>query len=63
MNLYLLIGQKYHTIPTVAYEEVLHDCEILIEELQHQMKYANSDKITISSKLISQANRLLKKFS
>jgi len=64
MNLYLLLGQKYHTLPTAAYEETLHDCEILIEELQHQVKYAESeDQVTITPKLKSLANRLLKKFN
>jgi hypothetical protein len=63
LNLYLLIGQKHHTLPSIVYEEALHDCEALLEELRLQMlTHKNEAEVNTSPKLQQIASRLIKRF-
>ena len=64
ITLYLHIGQKYHTQPTVAYEELLRDCEWIMEELTYLIEVSGQyGIISLSPTLQSNSQKLIKKFS
>lgn len=62
-HLYLLIGQKYQNLPSIAYEEAKKDCEQLLEDLFLEEGLARKrDYLNISSQIRLKAARLKVKF-
>ena len=62
MELYLQINNKYHTLPTITYEETLNACHQVMEELSQQLDGRNPlGTVIVSQTLSKQAALLLKK--
>lgn len=64
MHVFLLLGEKYQQLPTICYEKTLQDCEMIVEEITHQMKYLDiKGNLVVPSKIGFLADRLIERWS
>jgi hypothetical protein len=63
MHLFLLIGQRNQQLPTICYEKTFQDCEMILEEISHQMKYLDlKGNLRIPAKINHLSDKLMKRW-